>query len=460
MKKLIFTIASIALTLVVLAQNPFNPTFSKGTPIPMKNIKGAQQSSNKAASQSWYYPFQIVKKSQVGGNLSNASAITISNDSVFKSIDDDGTIDYVNWLSFGQVLDPKDLDFNTVDIIPPVLTRFTNYTLDSIGFRYYYGRNVDLIDSSPVVDTLFIAYFTGNNQLRQRNTPNTSPAVRFANPNWDISRRMPSSYTLLDTFLLDGTSPDFPATRVSNNERSYSIGYTTIAPSIPVSVAANNLVGYTVTFKSGIRAVENGDTAVITYQRDSAIFPPPSNMRRANYFGTIICTDNRTTTGVRWPNPTFYNSSLFQTPFVGYASSSVIPEVLRQYIPGTLFGNTLFADVDFGGANTYPNAGFYVVGVNTSVNEFSRSVSLNGIYPNPAAINGDVFATFNVKQASTISFKIFNITGQIVKPTLSRNFAAGDYVEQLDIKGLKAGVYLVSVDVNGQTITKKLTITQ
>jgi hypothetical protein len=59
-----------------------------------------------------------------------------------------------------------------------------------------------------------------------------------------------------------------------------------------------------------------------------------------------------------------------------------------------------------------------------------------------------------------VNVTITNLVGQQVKVAINKNFTAGEHAEFLDITGMKAGVYFVTMTVNGNSISKKLTIVE
>jgi hypothetical protein len=67
---------------------------------------------------------------------------------------------------------------------------------------------------------------------------------------------------------------------------------------------------------------------------------------------------------------------------------------------------------------------------------------------------------FNLKSSSTVAVNIYNIAGQQVKSVINKTYAAGEHAVEFDLAGLKAGIYMVNMTVNGVSQTKKLTITE
>ena len=85
-------------------------------------------------------------------------------------------------------------------------------------------------------------------------------------------------------------------------------------------------------------------------------------------------------------------------------------------------------------------------------------VSIGSVYPNPAT--GYTNVAFNTKKAANVTVTLTNLVGQEVAFVNAGKLAAGVNEVKLDLNNLKAGVYFVSVTVDGVSSTKKLTIAQ
>jgi hypothetical protein len=83
-----------------------------------------------------------------------------------------------------------------------------------------------------------------------------------------------------------------------------------------------------------------------------------------------------------------------------------------------------------------------------------NTVSQN--YPNP--FNGSSNIELTLGSTSTVSLEVYNLVGQKVSEIPSRTLQAGSHTLILDAKGLKAGVYAYSVNINGNLITRKMVV--
>jgi hypothetical protein len=83
------------------------------------------------------------------------------------------------------------------------------------------------------------------------------------------------------------------------------------------------------------------------------------------------------------------------------------------------------------------------------------SVANSYIYPNPAS--NSAFLEIELQNSSSIKITIVNITGQAVK-TFERKAEAGNNTIVIDLNGLSKGIYLVNINAENSTGTKKLVI--
>jgi hypothetical protein len=406
--------------------------------------------AKKAVVQSWYQPLNFVTEFQGGKSQLDAvlkQSITFVNaDSNFKIVRADGAISRASFQSFGHVLDPKDVLIENTEKPGIILSQHNPYKLDSIFFQYVYLRNVDSTDNDTngikeeVIDTVFVAYFANANITKTNFTGGAMDKVSLLK--WNSSKLMPTSLVKIDTFLLGNnrSNSPFDTTSSSSNQTLFGSKFAQLtAPSI--AVTQGNLVGFTATFKSGVKAVLNGDTAVIVYQKDTAA-AKNDTIRRANTFGTLYHY-NESTSGVTYTNPTYFNSCQFQPQWNAYGQNA---NWAGNYLVGHAFAADLFL-----------NTAFHLTSLNVGVTE-SDLVAISSIYPNPA--NGSTNVSFNLKHAGSVAVSITNLLGQTVATVNPGKMAAGSNNVSLNLSNIKAGVYFVNVSVDGLSTTKKLTITE
>ena len=87
----------------------------------------------------------------------------------------------------------------------------------------------------------------------------------------------------------------------------------------------------------------------------------------------------------------------------------------------------------------------------------SRSDELQNaikLYPNPTT--GKVFIQSRQRIGSSVEVKIFNTVGGLVKRL---EWDALELTQSIDLQGIASGIYFVELKVNGQSLTRKLSVT-
>lgn len=91
-----------------------------------------------------------------------------------------------------------------------------------------------------------------------------------------------------------------------------------------------------------------------------------------------------------------------------------------------------------------------------SVNELSQSIGL-ALYPNPT--NGSANVVFSLNDNAEIKVSVTDVIGKTVEAEKIFNLNPGNHTVTVnEFQHLKAGMYIVNVELNGQKITRKLII--
>lgn len=403
----------------------------------------------------WYSIRNLISKSNIGGGLSGFVSF-LTHDSLSKFINGEGNIYNPQDISVGHIFDPKDDLISLTDNPESQLSRYNSYKLDSIGFWYIYVRNVDSINDGlglkrNVVDTLFVAYYNGQ-KIKRYSLGNT---LYFGNmeDGWNLNTRMPKSYIDVDTFLLtSGTHEFFDTTRVLNSNNGFENTWVTKLVTIPapngLSVDARKnpnieslLVGFTITFKSGVPSVVGQDTAVFCYQLDPKT--APANLRRTNYFGYRFMENS---SGIPWKNVGFYNTSLFGFTEVAYQKY----KGWEGYVAGQFIDKERFLDA------------FFYITVDTTEGrpgvgmEENKLVTNLQIYPNPC--NDKVTLEIELLNSSDIHVSITNVIGEEVYLFSYPKTPKGKFELPISVQSLNAGVYFLNIHHDKGVISKKLVV--
>jgi hypothetical protein len=449
MKKLFTSALLVAFVAMQASAQQSVPSGTKTDRNSHKDITPIQAASPKAKSlgkgtmpvSEWYSYLDLMKE---GSFLPSTQGLVsfLAHDTLAKFVNPGDTTEYDRvYLGAGIVLDPKDEIIDLTANPDMKLTNWTPYMVDSIAFRYLYCRYNDSIDDGLgnkvfVQDTLLIFTYKSPG-ITQR----TSSTQKWGSIDWETSTRLPKTPFSVDTILLGHADT---TERPGPSEDSWKTATMIHGLNTPVVLnkiggsQTNNLVGFVVVFKSGIMY----DTSYTFIHEGTS--PKPADSKRINYFGIRSEADLATPV---YSNTKYYNSTLFALPstaypntqgFFGLQSSRIY--TVPRYLDGFFKVNT-----------TGP------VGLDKINNDH---FSVTNVFPNPADVNGSAVIGFNLKNSAKVSINVYSLVGQVVKTVTNSTFASGINEAVIDLTGLKAGIYMVNMTVNGVSETKKLTITE
>jgi PKD repeat protein len=89
------------------------------------------------------------------------------------------------------------------------------------------------------------------------------------------------------------------------------------------------------------------------------------------------------------------------------------------------------------------------------INELSKSIGLT-MSPNPA--KEEVSLKMTLSNDAQLAYSVVDITGRVLITKDLQNLASGAHTISIDTKSLKQGVYIVNMNFNGTTISRKLII--
>lgn len=432
MKKLILSTIGLAMAFTSFSQQNLS---LKHNGILDLNAKPAKKTGNlsKIQREEWYNPLDILRN----GDFKNYVGFMMF-DSLANYKDEQGVASQGRTRQgVGQIVDPKDdaIELNSPD--PTIkMSRFTNYTVDSIDFRYSYVRRVDSTDDGLggkklVIDTLFVYYFSGTQIIkRPKASWGSAPYGLFG---YDYATRRPKNYLSVDTVLL---TAQYSTGKPSSS--GWSIGEISLKPNVQMNVNSNNgnntnnLVGFAFFFKNG---TTYDNTYTYEDRRDSASVP--AGTKWVNYFLYRFGANEGSADLVS----TFYNSSVIVPQENSYK------EVLgwTGFVTGLAYTNAQYLD-----------AGMKLSSSNISVKEVANSFSLGQAYPNPSS--NVVNIAFDLKASNNVKVSILNLLGQEVINIADDKFAAGKNEVSVDVSNLNAGVYFYSMTVDGVSQAQKLII--
>jgi hypothetical protein len=110
---------------------------------------------------------------------------------------------------------------------------------------------------------------------------------------------------------------------------------------------------------------------------------------------------------------------------------------------------------------------FEIMSEPTSVaddNHLASSVSdykISAVYPNPlraSAFNAATRIVFDLTEAGEVTLQLYDINGQKVRTLLNGRYTAGRYAHVIEASGLASGFYILRLEANGQTHSRRLTL--
>jgi hypothetical protein len=168
------------------AQGVMKAEGNLGTELVSSDLE-ARDLKMKANYSNWQYPVDAISQ------LTSLDRFVsfLFQDSAVVFVSDDGTARHNTWVSVGAAFTPNDENLELIDDNTR-LSRFNEYTVDSLFFPYLYVRYVDSIDIAgttvPVVDTLIVQFFKSENLDTGRFTPAGEDSEIFMKPgNWTQS---------------------------------------------------------------------------------------------------------------------------------------------------------------------------------------------------------------------------------------------------------------------------------
>ncbi len=194
---------------------------------------------------------------------------------------------------------------------------------------------------------------------------------------------------------------------------------------------------------------------------------------------TLIAVGNKiilksNDTGKTWEYITTCSSQLNGVVFInentGYAVGD--GELLKTTNKGDAWENvtdTLLLDDNFnaicadpagnlwlgtGNSTIYSNKDFSSVSVNDNI--ITRSFDLSQNFPNP--FNPSTVIKYSLKESGNVVLNVYDGLGRLVKTLVNKNQPAGEHTVSLNASEFSSGVYYYSLLVNGNILSKKMTL--
>ena len=449
-KSLLSLVALLGLTAGAMAQAP-----SFDVPKEQRNIRKSSTTyvlkdktltpSRRAESYSSWYNFTgAYEENELLGQTLSGFVSFIQPDTNLYTVYADGTKSKIGFHILGTSFDPKDSTFLGKN---EVLTRFNPYTVDSLAFTQFYIRLVDQVDVAgtmvDVVDTVYIQYYDITGIKVGGYTLQSNPGVSYsyATPNVDklsYKSLMNSAAIKTDTLLLTKAFAD--SLVLENGTPKSFIGR---GIQIPVDVKSKStngadgttsLFAFSVMYKPMIKAAL-GDT--------SLAYNGSTWTKKYNMYGVRLGSLDGHDQSIISKNKI---NNMFVTNFqVRYGQT--LFGFLKSYLPGTVFGSTIF----------FPSF-LHITTPNLSNKNIVAGLSGVQVYPNPVASNSSADVVFDLTAPSAVKAVVTDLNGRVVSTSASVNCIAGQNSVSVSTAGLSKGIYMVTVESNLGRMSSKLTV--
>lgn len=406
-------------------------------PLATQNNNSANKPTGGAKS-GWFSYVDVMATTNVKGWYS-----TMYNDSTLKGTSG-GTPYFVKHHGSGFSFDPYskvwDSAFVDINAIPGfTIARTQGYTIDSVLFDGRYNRQ----PYNNYVDTMFFDLVkmggatTGTNTFSLRSGPSAGNATQSVDSTlrFNLATYDPANNKISDSCGADKISWYILLNQAFFNDSSAngSHGNSIVVPNGGLQVAANNGAVLYMHFKSG-------HDYGFGYNLDSA-----NTWRQFSYELAGESTEAYQTAKES-------NCGMISTWESRYAPYYIPYQGHKMTIP------TVFYAADAG--NDWPYFAFHVQCANcenAGVNHVSGIIGAVKAYPNPA--NNEVLLPVTVTKAANVKVSLINTLGQnIAAQDLGKVAAGQTATATFSTSSLPAGIYIYSVNADGQVMTGRVVV--
>ncbi|MCB0696415.1 MAG: T9SS type A sorting domain-containing protein [Chitinophagaceae bacterium] len=393
-----------------------------------------------APAPRWYTPYDIINALNSSSMDNNRSFVPIWFDStMYIKYNNNPQLSAVNFASFGQVIDPigagdqmfNDVSFNNTNTM--WVQDFNAYSVDSVEINVAYIKNKNR--PSGVVDTLILALApqTGSRYYVRSTAswigtyiPADKDTMFIWRPDADsIGRTISSSdRKVWKEYLTD-------ADRDTVNTQNNTITTRTWRFAVPggLTVPAGNRVSFTATFKSGDTWTKNSQTDSIQGHHHLRILSSEvtdNALMKYDFYGALKDRN--------------HSSLMFTTDTGRYSVSYPLENANGAQFPYEHHRMGVLISC----------ATCWVLDVKNTEGLLTKG----GAYPNPAV--SYVHIPFQLTAAADVNVTLTNTVGQVVKSQKVANVSNGQVT--FNTSDLTNGLYLYTIEVNGQRSTGRVTV--
>ena len=415
------------------AQEQVKAKAQLGTEVISQDLE-ARDLKMKANYSNWQYPVDAVTQ------LTSLDRFVsfIFQDSAVRWVPSSGDAYFNQFVSVGAVFTPNDPNLELVDD-NTILSRFNEYTVDSLYFPYLYVRYVDSIEVAgtnvPVVDTLIVQFFKRQQLDTGGFTPTGEQREIFMKPgNWTQSLlgSNNTSYEVRIPLTAADSTPRPTSEGWGSAQRVVALpsGFNINSDAANAKLAYTNAVGFSISFATMV-PYSFGDTME---NRAGG-----NTVNKVNYFGHSMYQNS----SVPVKQTSHQNNSWWVPNRIAYGSDI---NGWENSIPG----NAYFDD-------RYVNYALHITTETLGGQNLDNNITF-GVYPNPVSKMDILKADFNLVNATDVTVALYDLLGNKVKDITNGYFTSGEHTTNVSVNDLSAGLYIYSIKAGNSVATKKVTI--
>ena len=339
----------------------------------------------------------------------------------------------------GSMVDPKSPNWDPTFSGNPIFSSTDTYTLDTIfvGARY----NIVAGDNTPG-DTLFfeIAYADtttadfrrlNNKVLGFQSTVRENPSPNGAYGHHNFQQATANYFTY--SYVL--TAKD---TVTVNNPFAGFIVF--VLPNGGLKIPANNIFSVTYTFVPGANS---------NYKTGDAVFGYAGSSANTNGLSVVYGVNSGNAAHYYFfDEKSYYNSALDYQDWQQFSLSAKYG--IKTFLDSVAYPQTQLAyDVIYSVAKT-------TVAASGIAPVTSKPLVLAQNYPNTC--NSIAYIGYELPDAATTQFEIFDLTGKLVSTSTAQYQMPGNHTFELNTATLPAGLYFYTLSAGDSKITKRLTV--
>ncbi|MES2704331.1 MAG: T9SS type A sorting domain-containing protein [Bacteroidota bacterium] len=414
----------------------------------VRNAKATGAAAKTTATDRWYnYGDYLDTVQQLAGQATALSAPTIWNDTFMVGQFTGGTVQHINMVSIGTILDPSSAGFNdpTLYLGEMKLTNNNAYMVDKVDLLGVYDFNPA---KTSVVDTLRLTFLKGYGTATATDDIFSGYALgagghygaaTFLDIDYDSVRNRATGATaqVQDVLLNSASWGDTTAGGFWNKE---------VTLTTPLSLMANGKVAMSMSFISGDPAKA---TSLAT--ADTIFFA--SGTQKFNAFRPVIMFAADGSGNPAWApyNVADSNVGLFRRlpAYLNGWANTYVPTWAWSTSGGTAASSLQFPYVSWH-ISCSTCTDIYdptVVSSIASVNEVTAT-------PNPASTELNV--SYKLTAMTNVSVTLSDLVGQVVATQQIANTNAG--MATFNTATLAPGVYFYTLNANGERTTGRIVV--